>query len=141
MIREPIYAALFALWGDIPGLVTVSRRLKHWSDVPANEHPALFQVQRKEKPVQDKGVPTKWFLHVDLYLYVNSGDPDVPPSPLLNAILDAIEAKVPAPGTIDEVQALGGLVSHAWISGEIETDEGTLGSQAVAIIPIEILAA
>jgi hypothetical protein len=30
-------------------------------------------------------------------------------------------------------------VKHCWISGAIETDEGVLGGQAVAIVPIEIL--
>ena len=39
---------------------------------------------------------------------------------------------------INNKQTLGGLVAHAWIDGVIETDEGVLGDQAVAIIPVVI---
>jgi len=34
---------------------------------------------------------------------------------------------------------LANLVRHARIEGRIETDEGVLGDQAVAVIPVEIL--
>jgi hypothetical protein len=34
---------------------------------------------------------------------------------------------------------LGGLVQHCWIAGRITTDEGVLGGQSVAIVPVEIL--
>ena len=39
------------------------------------------------------------------------------------------------------VQDLGlpAMVQHASIAGKIETDEGALGDQAIAIIPVEIL--
>lgn len=33
---------------------------------------------------------------------------------------------------------LGSLTYQAWINGKIETDEGTLGGQSVAIVPIRI---
>ena len=36
-------------------------------------------------------------------------------------------------------QTLGGLVHDCRIAGDIETDEGRLGDQAVAIIPIEMM--
>jgi hypothetical protein len=141
MTRETIYAALFAKWRNLPGVVTLSRRLKHWSDAPVNEQPAVFQVQRHENPSTVRGMPTKWTLAADLYVYVNTGnDTDEAPAPVLNAILDAIEAAI-APDITDGFQTLGNLVSHCWISGPIETDEGTLGAQAVAIVPIEILVA
>ena len=39
------------------------------------------------------------------------------------------------------MQTLGGLAAHAWTAGKIETDEGVLGGQAVAIVPVEILVA
>ena len=44
-----------------------------------------------------------------------------------------------ADAALRNVQTLGGLVSDCWISGKIETDEGALGGQAVAIIPIEMI--
>lgn len=138
MNREPIYSALFAKVSIAPGMQTVSRRLRHWADVPPTDQPALFQIQKSETTTQLKGVPVKWTAKVDLYLYVNMSDPNNTPSTLLNYYLDAIESAL-APD-ISGFQTLGGLVSHCWIGGSVETDEGVLGDQAVAIIPIEILA-
>jgi hypothetical protein len=139
--REAIHLALFALLGEIEGIKTLSRRLQHWSDVPGLEQPALFQSQRGQTAHQHAGVPPKWTLEVDLFLYVNSGnDPKAVPAIVANGLLDAIEAAL-APVEFGGKQTLGGLVEHCWISGRIETDEGVLGPQAVAIIPIEILAA
>ena len=137
MNREPIYAALFGLVSGVPGIVTASRRLKHWNDVPAVDQPALFQIQKGETGEQAQGLPMKWTLAAEIYLYVNSGDdPAGIPATELNNLLDLIELAL-APN-FRGVQTLGGLVSHCWISGRIETDEGSLGSQAVAIIPISI---
>ena len=38
-------------------------------------------------------------------------------------------------------QILDGLVMDCRIDGKIETDEGTLGAQSVAIVPITVLIA
>ena len=142
--REPIYLALFELLSDLAeanGVVTVTRKLRHWADVPASEQPAIFQIQRNEVPEQTRGLPTKWKLNVDIYVYVNSGDDPVEsPAKILNPILDALEALFPPSEENGAIQTLGGLASHCWISGTIETSEGVLGAQEVAIMPIEILA-
>lgn len=134
MNRENIYQALFDKVKGIQGLKTSSRKLKHWNDVPLAEQPALFQIQIGEAPTQSKGMPTQWHLSVKFYLYVNSQDGN--PSSLLNIYLDKIEEALKP--NANGFQELNGLVSHAWISGAIETDEGVLGDQAVAIIPIDI---
>jgi hypothetical protein len=140
MTREPIYLALFALLSAIPGLVTTSRRLLHWSDVFPPQQPALFQVQKKELQQPKKGFPAKVTLQCDIYLYVNTGnDLTVTPASTLNPLMDAIEAAL-APNPATGVQTLGGTVSHCWIEGEIITDEGVLGPQGVAIVPVFILA-
>lgn len=153
--RETIYKALFdqlkALKGTA-GIVTVNRRLLHWSDVPAVQQPALFLVQKRERPIQEKGKPTKWFFDLELYVYVHTGeDPNIgiqsilnsdqTPATLLNPVIDAVESVIPYPKDTSGMLALGGLASHCWISGTIETSEGLLGPQEVAIIPIEILTA
>lgn len=139
MTREPIYAALFAKLSAIPGLVTTSRRLLHWSDVQAAAQPALFQAQKKELQQPKKGLPAKVTLQCDIYLYVNTGnDLTVTPATTLNPLMDAIEAAL-APDAMG-VQTLGGTVSHCWIEGEIITDEGVLGPQGVMVIPVFILA-
>ena len=137
--RETIQAALFQRLAAIPGFTTSSRRLKHWADVAPAEQPALFQVQKGESWTRKDGLPPARRLSVELFVYVNTAaDPTVAPSQVMNPLIDAIEAALaPDPGHV--TQTLGGLVEHAWIAGRIESDEGLLGDQAVAILPVEIL--
>jgi len=137
MNREAIYSALFTLVSAAPGLVTKSRKLLHWNDVPPSQRPALFMAQRRESTMQVTGRPTVWTLHVDLYVYVSTLGNDYP-GQALNPILDAIATKLDYPYA-GQPQTLGGLVQWARIEGSIETDEGTLGNDAVAIIPVSIL--
>jgi len=136
--REPIYAALFNLLAATSGITTSSRILKHWDDVPSADQPALFMAQGNQSAKTERGKPTLWTLDAKVYIYVKT-DGDQVPSSVINPILDAIEAALSG-NAAENVQTLGGLVDYARIEGTIETDEGTLGTQAVAIIPISILA-
>jgi len=139
--REPIYAALFDLAAGAAGFVTAERRLRHWSDVASAEQPALFMTQKSEvASVKTLGAPTVWTLLIELYLYAHSSDPYLSPATVLNPLVDAVEAAL-APAATTGLQDLGlpSMVQHAMISGKIETEEGVLGDQAIAIIPVEIL--
>lgn len=139
--REPIYTALFRLLEAAADFATVDRRLRHWSDVAPAEQPALFMAQKSElASINTLGAPAVWTLAVDLYLYVHSSDPYLAPATMLNPLLDAVEAAL-APSAATGLQDLGlpAAVQHAFIRGKIETDEGVLGDQAVAIVPVEIL--
>jgi len=139
--REPIYAALFELAAGAAGFVTAERRLRHWSDVAPAEQPALFMTQKSETAaVKALGAPLVWTLNVELYLYAHSSDPQLSPATVLNPLIDAVEAAL-APAATTGLQDLGlaAMVQHAMIAGKIETEEGVLGDQAIAIIPIEIL--
>lgn len=136
MNRESIYSALFAQVSKAARFVTVSRRLKHWSDVSPAEQPALFQVQKSEIARTVPGQPTVWELHVDLFLYAHTnGNPDISPAEILNPLLDSVLNAL-APDPITNKDTLGGLVQHAWIEGNLITDEGVLGDQAVCVIPV-----
>jgi hypothetical protein len=139
--REPIYAALFDLAAGAAGFVTAERRLRHWSDVAPAEQPALFMTQKSEiAAVKTLGAPTIWTLLVEVYLYAHSSDPYLSPATVLNPLVDAVEAAL-APAATTGLQDLGlpSMVQHAYIVGKIETEEGVLGDQAIAIIPVEIL--
>jgi hypothetical protein len=95
-------------------------------------------------------MPPVWTLTPTIYLYARAtdGDPYATPGTKMNALIkaveDALERKstdlLPYGGPEEWSTTLGGLCSHCRISGNIETDEGLLGHQAVAVIPIEILA-
>lgn len=140
--KEQAYAALFAKIQTATGAVTSSRVLKHWNDVPPEARPAVFQAQRNMHPVQRTGLPAKWTLMADIYIYTStSPESGVSPAIQLNALIDAIEAAIaPVPGV--GIASLGlSDIKHCFINGTVETDEGTLGHEAVAIIPIEMLLA
>jgi hypothetical protein len=139
--REPIYAALFELVAGAAGFVTAERRLRHWSDVAPAEQPALFMTRKSETAaVKALGAPLVWTLNVELYLYAHSSDPRLSPASVLNPLIDAVEdALAPSPTTGLQDLGLAAMVQHAAIAGKIETEEGVLGDQAIAIIPIEIL--
>ena len=139
--REPIYAALFALAAGAAGFVTAARRLRHWSELTPAEQPALFMRQRSEAAaVKTLGAPPVWTLGVTLHLYAHAGDPYRAPASVLNPLIDAVEAALaPSPATGLQDLGLPAMVQHAYIAGKIETDEGILRDQAVAVIPVEIL--
>lgn len=141
MNREAIYSALFAKVQSIQGLVTISRKLAHWSDVPPSQQPALFCVQGNQSAIPGdpaRGLPTKWTLSVDVYVYARTDGGQVPGT-VMNPILDAIETALKPDNPMTRTQTLGGLVEHCWIEGDVQTDEGALGDQAVSIVPVRIL--
>lgn len=141
MNREAIYSALFSTVSSAAGFATASRRLRHWSDVGPAEQPALFMVQKHETAQHQRGQPPKWTLAVDLFVYAQAAADTLPAGPVINPLIDAIEAALAPVGSDVAIATatLGGLTYRTWISGRIETDEGVLGGQAVAIIPLEIV--
>ena len=94
----------------------------------------------EERDSGDEGAPSVWTLNIELYLYAHSSDPYLSPATVLNPLIDAVEAAL-APSPITSLQDLGlpAMVQHAMIAGKIDTDEGALGDQAIAIIPVQIL--
>ena len=149
--REAVYAALFAKMSAITwtpvvanaasAFVLKSRKLLHWSDVNVEDMPALFQTQDNQQATQQRGSPPKWSLKAGIYVYVGTNaqmDGTVLPAQLLNPVLDAIDAALaPTPGP-QNVQTLGGIVSHCWIT-DIETSEGLFGDLEVAKLNVEML--
>lgn len=137
--REDIYAALLTLLQAAAPFQTISRRVRLWSDLSAAQQPALFLVAKGEDHAPQTGLPPRRTLQADLVVYALAPDDDTAGSQVLNPLLDALQTALrPPPYSAD--QTLGGLVQHAWIEGHIQTDEGALGPQAVAVIPVHILA-
>lgn len=141
IIRETIYAALWELGSGAARFATVNRRLRHWADVAPVEQPALFMSEKGgSAAVKRLGAPTVWTLYAEFYVYAHSSDPCLAPGTILNPLLDALEAALaPAPTTGIQNLGLPEIVQHAYIAGKVETDEGVLGDQAIAIVPIQIL--
>lgn len=137
MNREQIYSALFTVASSAPGLITSSRKLRHWTDLEPGAMPALFLAQGDQIAQRTTRMPARWLLRASLYIYVHT-EGETSPASSMNPILDYLTEQLddPFPGV---PQTLGGLVEYARIEGAIETDEGVLGSIAVAIIPIVML--
>lgn len=143
MDSEIIYQALFDRLSNVQGMVSVSRRLKHFNHVNDDQRPALFVAQGNQAENPVKGLNAKIILSADLYLYVYEADPDKAISTQINTFVDAIrEAIKPDFPETCEYQTLNGLVEHCWIDGTIEVYEGVdgmLDGQGIAIIPVQIL--
>ena len=141
MIREAIYSALWSLAAGAAHFASANRRLRHWADLAPAEQPALFMSEKGGYAVTKAlGGPTIWTLHADFYIYAHSSDPYLAPATLLNPLVDALEAALaPSPATGIQNLGLPAMVQHAYIAGKVETDEGVLGDQAIAIVPVEIL--
>jgi hypothetical protein len=141
IVREAIYAALWELGAGAAQFTSANRRLRHWTDVAPAEQPALFMSEKgSQAAIKTLGAPTVWTLYADFYVYAHSSDPYLTPVAILNPLLDALEAAL-APAATTGIQNLGlpQMVQHAYIAGKVQTDEGVLGDQAIAIVPVEIL--
>lgn len=145
--REAAWVALFevlnvALKNDF---VTMGRKHKSPDLLGTEKQPACFLVQVGEsKEPGPRGLPGKLTLTglIVVYLVDNSpdeaeGDETELVATKLNRLIQKIDAAI-APDETD-VQTLGGAVSHCWISGETEMDQGIFGKQAFASIPVHIL--
>ncbi len=147
MTREPLYAAVQAFFaalavGDSRLFKTATRVPKTWQDVAPEDSPALLLMQKTETANRRRGLPTIWTLEAELLVYVHTGaqtDPTLVPSQILNPLLDAIEASLTVDDIANEACTLGGLVSRCAINGPIEISLGSMGDEAVAIVPIQIL--
>lgn len=138
MNREAIYAALWDKLSAIEGFKTKSRRLQHWTDVEKRGQPALFMSQTGESVQTTTGLPPRWTLRVQVYIYVST-QTGKPPGPLINPLIDAVCNSISAPHPVTGRSTLD-VPGVEWcrVEGSIDTDEGTLGDQAVAVIPITI---
>lgn len=148
--REAIEAALLAFFSDLEsveqdgGVVfrTTTRNVRTWSEVAAEDQPALLLLKKRENSEKRLGLPTKWTLGFDLLVYVATNsetDPQSLPTQRLNPILDAIEAALAPDDVTNDACTLGGLVTRCSIDGDIEIHPGHLGDEAVAVIPFSIL--
>lgn len=124
------------------GFQTTGDRLKWYTEVSAQ--PALFvRHSGDEYPPRRaaREIPSAPVLEFEAWLYSNAGrDPDVAPGTALDNLIDAVRAALtPVPG-LPQTLGLPGVVQHCWIEGHIDLEPGDASGQAIAVIPIKVLA-
>jgi hypothetical protein len=140
--REAIFAALTSRLSGALAPATVSRKVRHWSEVPPSEQPAAFIEQGDQTGEAEYGKPTKWNLKATVYVYVTDTTA-AGPYPALNGLVQAVERALSgAPGerfSAGGPTTLAGLVQSCRVTGVTDSG-GALGDQAVAVIDVDILA-
>lgn len=123
------------------GFAETGTRLKWYTELAAQ--PALFiRHAADEYPPRRtaREIPSAPTLEFEAWVYSNAGrDPDLAPGDALDNILDAMRiVMTPVPGL---PQTLGlAIVQHAWIEGRVEYEPGDLAGQAIAVVPLRVLA-
>lgn len=138
--RESVYTALEIALNALPNIKTVSRKIEDWSNIDRKKQPYVGISQAREIADTTTGTKTRWQWQLDLYLYTYTEEGAMPATALNNAldeICNAINFCHPVTGK--NQLGLPGEVQYCRVDGTIETDEGALGQQAVAIIPVTIL--
>ncbi|MDG3442441.1 hypothetical protein [Nitrospirillum amazonense] len=142
------YAALFALLealkapdGEMPAagqVVTASRDVQLFEQVPADKLPALFlAVDHQVYQYQMQGVPATARPSAKIYLYA-AADDTLSAGQRVNGLLGAVMDVLKPTGAYAD-QTLGGLVQYARIEGTVEVYDGVLTRRAAAIVPVKML--
>jgi hypothetical protein len=122
------------------GFQTAGRRVLLWSKVSAQ--PALFLRLMADEDVYHDIILSRTTLEAEVWIYCKSKDPDLPPSTLLNNLIDAVRYALRPDNMMLRQQTLGGLVNFCRIEGRSEFDPGDLDmdGQAKAVLPLKIMA-
>ena len=141
-LSEPALATSPAAATFATGFQTTGDRLRWYTEVSAQ--PALFvRHSGDEYPPRRtaREIPSAPIVEFEAWIYSNAGrDPDVAPGTALDNLIDAVRAALtPVPG-LPQTLGLPGIVQHCWIEGHIDLEPGDAGGQAIAVIPIKVLA-
>ncbi len=149
MQRDPIYATLLAqltaLMAAPYNVAVVSRGFVPWD--AADTQPAIYVVPVTESGEYKRGLPTKWLLKIDIYVYVRWTDSVQQGVTALAQIMDGIDATLSPLGVNGGIRSdngfvnnLGGLAVYCALSGSADISGGFLNqSQTVARMPVEVM--
>lgn len=133
--------------GDDPDarrFITISRRVKLFSDVPGRSQPACFQAEHGTTEDQVTGMPYRSIIEANWIVYQDvakdkNGLGAVENNLILRGIREALKPHPSDPGFPNRRNTLGGLVHHCYISGRIFKDPGDIDGQGMMVIPIKVL--
>lgn len=145
--REAVMTALFnqlLIMQQSPSnptgaFVTISRRLKLWTDTPVEQQPALFLVEHHEETSsQNPGMNSRDIMNAMIWIYASAPEGTVGGT-ILNNLLDAVDNALSPTDISVNMNTLGGLISRMYIDGPLMKDPGDLDGQALAVIPVKLL--
>lgn len=124
--------------------VTISRRIRLFSEVSASQQPACFQTEWGTDEVQKSNLPYKITINAAWTVFQCIGKDKKALGTVENNLIiggcRAALAPLPNdPGYLDKRNTLGGLVYHCFISGRIFKDPGDIDDQGMIVIPIKLL--
>lgn len=156
MQRNAIYNALLtqlmALQKTPYSVQTVSRGFVHYDECPASAQPAVYIVPRNENGIYKRGLPTKWLIELDLYIYVKWTDSVNQGVEVLTQVMDGVDYILSPVGPnggqtatgqeSNAVNTLNGIAQYCALQGAAEISGGFLNkSQTIARMPVEIMIA
>lgn len=140
--RETAIYALVSLVSNAYPWVTISRRLKLWSDVPISQRPACFVFQggREQRVFGQQLVIPKRTMEVRLFIYASAKDHNTIGAAQLDDILDALDAAFAAAADAGTgIVSLGGACHSCRIDGDVLVDPGDLDGDSLLVIPVKIV--
>jgi hypothetical protein len=138
--REAVFQALYTKLSGALAPVSVSRRVKMWTDVAPSEQPAVFIDQGDQEGEWNANRALKWKVKASIYVYVNDTS-EVGPAPAMNDLVTKIDRALeatPFEGGVHGGTTLGGIVFAARVVGVTDSG-GALGDQGVAVIDVEVI--
>ena len=131
-------------WGNGKKFVTTTRRIKLFSDVPAEQQPWCGQAEHGTSEVQISGMPYKTILEATWIIYqCVSRDPSAVGATennnIIKACREALKPKPSDPSFHDRRNSLNGLVYHCFIGGRLFKDPGDIDGQGMITLPIKLL--
>jgi hypothetical protein len=124
--------------------ITISRRIRLFSDVSAQQQPACFQTEWASDEQQVTGMPYKTTLMAAWTVFqCIAKDHNALGTVENNLIIGGCRAALAPlptdPGFPYKRNTLNGLVHHCFISGRIFKDPGDIDDQGMIVIPIKLL--
>lgn len=123
-------------WQNTPSL---QQRLALWTEVPAEQQPAVYLVTHKETDEYRGLGLLRRRLELGAWCYIRTDDQTTIGATLLDTIMEAFEAQFCVQDNSSTGQlTLGGLVYWCRIEGRVLKIPGDIDNQALMVVPIVV---
>lgn len=130
----PLGVSSLTSWGD------VSRRVKHFNDVPREIQPAAYQAEHIQKwqPGKTIALPQRRIVPANWIIYFRTDGGQVG-ADIQQALMDAINVALAPDDTESNKLTLGRLVEYCRVEGDAWFEPGDLDDQGMMVVPISMV--